>query len=98
MKYECINVLRMSYWGPVANPLRSQNRLVGTVGPSDGALGRLSAAHMALLGRLWRVLGDLGAIAVDLGSNLVDLGAILVDLGSNFVDLGLNLVPLRGRS
>ncbi len=60
----------------------------GSVGLSVGALGRLSDAHMAFLGRLWRVLGDLGAIAVDLGSNLVDLGANLVDLGLNFVDLG----------
>ena len=62
----------------------------GTVGPSVGALGRLSAARIALLGRLWRVLGDLRAIAVDHGSNLVDLGVILIDLG-------LNLVPLRSR-
>ena len=57
-------------------------------GPSVGTLGRLLAAHMAFLGRLWSVFGDLGAIAVDLGSTLVDLGAILVDLDSNFVDLG----------
>ena len=60
----------------------------GSVGLSVGTLGRLSAAHMACLGRIWRVFGDLGAIAVALGSNLLDLGAILVDLGSNFVDLG----------
>ena len=77
MYYECLT------GGPLATHSRSQNRLAGTVGPSVGDLGRLSAAHMALLGRLWRVLGDLGAIAVDLGSNLVDLGAILVHLGSN---------------
>ena len=69
----------------------------GSVGPSVGALGRLLAAHMAFLGRLWSVFGDLGAIAVALGSNFVDLGAILVDLGSSSVDLGLNLVPLRSR-
>ena len=67
---------------------RSENPPWGTVGSSVGALGRLSAAHMAPLGRRWRVLGDLGAIAVDHGANLVDLGAILIDLGSNFVDLG----------
>ena len=82
MYYECLT------GGPLAAQDRSQNRLAGTVGPSVGALGRLSAAHMAPLGRLWRVLGDLGAIAVDHGANLVDLGAILIDLGSNFVDLG----------
>ena len=67
MYYECLT------GGLVPTQERSQNRLAGTVGPSVGALGRLSAAHMALLGRLWRVLGDLGAIAVDLGANLVDL-------------------------
>ena len=50
---------------------------MGTVGPYVGALGRLLAAHMAFLDRLWNVLSDLGAIAVDLGSNLFDLGAIL---------------------
>ena len=59
MYYECLT------GGPLATQDRSQN--------SVGALGRLSAAHMAPLGRLWRVLGDLGAIAVDLGANLVDL-------------------------
>ena len=73
MYYECINVLRMSYWGPIKCPKVIRKLSWGTVGPSVGALGRLSTAHMALLGRLWRVLGDLGAIAVDLGSNLVDL-------------------------
>ena len=73
---------------------RSQKPPWGTVGPSVGALGRLSAAHMAFLGRLWRFLGDLGAIAVDIGSNLVDLGVLLVDLGSNLIDFGSNLVPL----
>ena len=82
MYYECLT------GGVLTLQERSQNRLAGTVGPSVGDLGRLLAAHMAFLGRLWRVLGDLGAIAVDLGSNLVDLGAILVNLGSNFVDLG----------
>ena len=81
MYYECLT------WGFVVSQKRSQKLPWGTVGPSVGDLGRLSAAHMAFLGRLWRVLGDLGAIAVDLGSNLVDLAAILVDLGSNFVDL-----------
>ena len=69
MYYECLT------GGLVPTQERSQNRLAGTVGPSVGALGRLSAAHMALLGRLWRVLCDLGAIAVDLGSNLVDLAS-----------------------
>ena len=81
MYYECLT------GGRLATQKRFSKPPWGTVGPSVGALGRLSAAHMAFLGRLWRVLGDLGAIAVDLGSNLVDLGAILVDLGSNFVDL-----------
>ena len=82
MYYECLT-------GGVLTPQnRFQNHLAGTVGPSVGALGRLLAAHMAFLGRLWRVFGHLGAIAVDLGSNLVDLGTILIDLGSNFVDLG----------
>ena len=88
MYYECLT------GGPLATQDRSQNRPWGTVGSSVGVLGRPSVAHMALLGRLWRVLGDLGAISVDLGSSLVDLGAILVNLDSNFVDLGLNLVPL----
>ena len=77
MYYECLTGGRFT----------TQKRFLkppwGTVGPSVGALGRLSAAHMALLGRLWRVL--------------VDLGANLVDLGSNLVDLRLNLVPLRRR-
>ena len=81
MYYECLT------GGVLPAHALSQKPPWGTVGPSVGALGRLSAAHMAFLGRLWRVLGDLGAIAVDLGSNLVDLGAILVDLGSNLVDL-----------
>ena len=77
--YECItNVLRGARGRPTSSPKKLS---WGTVGPSVGALGRLSAANMAFLGRLWRVLGDLGAIAVDLGSNLVDLLAILVDLG-----------------
>ena len=82
MYYECLT------GGPVGSQKCSEKLSWGSVGPSVGALGRLSAAHMAFLGRLWIVLGDLGAIAVDLGSNLVDLRAILVDLGSNFVDLG----------
>ena len=81
MYYECLT------GGPWGTKKRFSKRPWGTVGPSAGDLGRLSAAHMALRGRLWRVLGDLGAIAVNLGSNLVDLGAILVDLGSSFVDL-----------
>ena len=67
MYYECLT------GGPVRPQKRSQKPPWGTVGPSVGDLGRLLAAHMAFLGRLWRVLGDLGAIAVDLGSNLVDL-------------------------
>ena len=67
MYYECLT------GGPRATQDRSRNRLAGTVGPSVGALGRLSAAHTAFLGRLWRVLGDLGAIAVDLAANLIDL-------------------------
>ena len=67
MYYECLT-------GGVLAPQTYPKKLSwGTVGPSVGDLGRLSAAHMAFLGRLWRVLGDLGAIAVDLGSNLVDL-------------------------
>ena len=81
MYYECLT------GGVLPAHALSQKPPRGTVGPSVGALGRLSAAHMAFLGRLWRVLGDLGAIAVDLGSNLVDLGVILIDLGSIFVDL-----------
>jgi hypothetical protein len=81
MYYECLT------GGVLATQSYPKKLSWGTVGPSVGALGRLSAAHMAFLGRFWRVFGDLGAIAVDLGSNLVDLGAILVDLGSNFVDL-----------
>ena len=86
---ECImNVLMYyeSYWGPIGCPRGDPKKPPWrTVGPSVGALGRLSDAHLAFLGHLWRVLGDLGTIAVDLGSNLVNLGAILVDLGSNFV-------------
>ena len=82
MYYECLT------GGRLGAGIRSYFPPWGTVGPSVADLGRLSAARMALLGRLWRILGDLGAIAIDLGSNLVDLGAILVDLGSNFADLG----------
>ena len=91
MYYEC---LTGGPWHPTSHPKKLS---WGSVGPSVGALGRLSAAHMAFLGRLWRVFGDLGAIAVALGSNLLDLGAILVDLASNLADLELNLVLLRGR-
>ena len=81
MYYEC---LTGGPWHPTSHPKKLS---WGSVGPSVGALGRLLAAHMAFLGRLWSVLSDLGAIAVDLGSNLVDLGVILIDLGSNCVDL-----------
>ena len=67
MYYECLT-------GGVPGPHELSQKLSwGSVGPSVGALGQLSAAHMAFLGRLWRVLRDLGAIAVDLGANLVDL-------------------------
>ena len=74
MYYECLT------GGGLRPQNRSQKLSWGTVGPTVGDLGRLSAAHTAPLGRLWRVSGDLGATAVDLGSYLVDLGAILVDL------------------
>ena len=67
MYYECLT------GGVPGLQKRCQKPPWGTVGPSVGDLGRLSAAHMAFLGRLWRVFDDLGAIAVDLGSNLVDL-------------------------
>ena len=63
----------MSYWGVPGSQERSETHPRESVGPSVGDPGRYLAAHMALLGRLWRVLGDLGTIAVDLGSNLVDL-------------------------
>ena len=98
MKYECINVLQMSYWGARAAPKPFPKTSLGdcwtlcwrswaTFGSSYG----VPWSSLALLRRS-------GAIAVDIGSNLVDLGAILIDLGSNFVDLGLNLVPLWERS
>ena len=77
----------MSYWGGPRFPKVMPKTILGDCWTPVGAPGRLLAAHMAFLGRLWRVLGDLGAIAVYLGANLVDLGAIVVDLGSNFDDL-----------